>query len=155
MDPDGFYKFLIEKRGNKPDLDSKGKWCLPCGYLDWDESGSDAARRELWEEVGLEPNHFIEDLKLTTFHHKLRFADVCNKNFIFTGTLNENVNVLDLTTNDKLEVSHIHSLLLVQILTMYKHGMIHAGSVRILLLNELGVREGKLHKPVLYDDVYY
>lgn len=56
MDPDGFYKFLIEKRGNKPDLDSKGKWCLPCGYLDWDESGSDAARRELWEEVGLNLN---------------------------------------------------------------------------------------------------
>lgn len=44
---------LIEKRGNAPGLDKQGLWCLPCGYLDWDESGPDAMKRELWEEVGI------------------------------------------------------------------------------------------------------
>jgi 8-oxo-dGTP pyrophosphatase MutT (NUDIX family) len=48
-----FY-FVIEKRGNAPGLDSPGKWCIPCGYLDWNESGSDAIRREAWEEVGID-----------------------------------------------------------------------------------------------------
>jgi len=46
--------FVIEKRGNNPSMDQQGKWCLPCGYLDWDESCPDAIRRELWEEIGID-----------------------------------------------------------------------------------------------------
>jgi 8-oxo-dGTP pyrophosphatase MutT (NUDIX family) len=46
--------FIIEKRGNAEGLDNPGKWCLPCGYLDWNESGPDAIKREVWEEVGLD-----------------------------------------------------------------------------------------------------
>lgn len=30
-----------------------GKYGLPCGYLDWDESATEAAIREVWEELGL------------------------------------------------------------------------------------------------------
>ena len=45
--------FAIEKRGTAINLDKQGLWCLPCGYLDWDESGPDAIRREAWEEIGL------------------------------------------------------------------------------------------------------
>lgn len=59
MDPNGYYRFVIEKRGNNPGLDKKGLWCLPCGYLDWDESGTDAVRREVWEEVGLDLNDYL------------------------------------------------------------------------------------------------
>jgi 8-oxo-dGTP diphosphatase len=44
---------LISRRGSEA-YDNIGKWCLPCGYLDWDESGSDAAKREAWEEVGVD-----------------------------------------------------------------------------------------------------
>jgi 8-oxo-dGTP pyrophosphatase MutT (NUDIX family) len=53
MNPDGECRIAIEKRGNHPGLDKKGLWCLPCGYLDWEESGKDAVRREVWEEIGL------------------------------------------------------------------------------------------------------
>lgn len=31
-----------------------GKWCIPCGYVEWDEDIRDAARREMAEETGLD-----------------------------------------------------------------------------------------------------
>jgi 8-oxo-dGTP pyrophosphatase MutT (NUDIX family) len=34
--------------------DHQGKFGLVCGYLDWDESGMQAAVRETWEEIGLD-----------------------------------------------------------------------------------------------------
>jgi len=43
---------LGAKRGQKGT--HKGEWCLPCGYLDWDETISQAAVREVYEEAGLE-----------------------------------------------------------------------------------------------------
>lgn len=44
---------LIGKRGaGCPD--EVGKWNLPCGYLDWDETLSEAAEREVHEETGLD-----------------------------------------------------------------------------------------------------
>ncbi|NBO22587.1 NUDIX hydrolase [bacterium] len=42
---------LMNKRG--PILNQPFKWCLPCGYMDWNENGFNAARRELWEECGV------------------------------------------------------------------------------------------------------
>lgn len=43
---------LASKRGPNA-ADFQGYWNLICGYLDWDETGSDAIIREVWEEVGL------------------------------------------------------------------------------------------------------
>lgn len=43
---------LIGERGEA--VDHSGKWCLCCGYLDWDESLQEAVRREVFEEAGLD-----------------------------------------------------------------------------------------------------
>jgi 8-oxo-dGTP pyrophosphatase MutT (NUDIX family) len=45
--------FLLGQRG-KGAADYHGMWCLPCGYLDWNETTFDAARREVWEETGID-----------------------------------------------------------------------------------------------------
>lgn len=42
---------LMEKRSSR--MDQPGKWCLPCGYLDWDENGWQAVTREIYEETSL------------------------------------------------------------------------------------------------------
>lgn len=46
---------LIEKRGkNTPDF--QGKWCLPCGFLEANESGVEGVSRETFEETGIKIN---------------------------------------------------------------------------------------------------
>lgn len=53
---EGYYTdvfILVVKRG-KGAPDNVGKYCLPCGYLDYDETGFDAFLREVYEETGLD-----------------------------------------------------------------------------------------------------
>ena len=46
---------LAVKRGKgTPDPEFVGSYCVPCGYLDYDETCKEAALRELKEETGLE-----------------------------------------------------------------------------------------------------
>lgn len=44
-------KFLVLKRGKN--VSNSTKWCFPCGYLDWGESASECAVREIYEETGI------------------------------------------------------------------------------------------------------
>jgi ADP-ribose pyrophosphatase YjhB (NUDIX family) len=39
--------------GERAKGDYAGLWCIPCGYVEWDEDVRDAARREFHEETGL------------------------------------------------------------------------------------------------------
>lgn len=41
---------LVEKRG--PAVSATGRWCFPCGYLDYDETIKEAVIREVREETG-------------------------------------------------------------------------------------------------------
>lgn len=43
---------LMLERGKA--VDHSGLWCLPCGYLDWDETLDEAVLREVYEETGLD-----------------------------------------------------------------------------------------------------
>lgn len=52
-------KALVVKRGKN--VFEKGKWCNPCGYLDWNESGTQCSYREVWEESGLNIKDIIEN----------------------------------------------------------------------------------------------
>lgn len=52
---------LAIKRGSAGD--NEGKMCLPCGYLDWDENGTQAATREVFEETNLNMEELLENTK--------------------------------------------------------------------------------------------
>lgn len=43
---------LLVQRG--PRQFGAGRWCFPCGFVEWGENVRDAARRETLEEAGLE-----------------------------------------------------------------------------------------------------
>ena len=52
-------KALIVKRGKL--ISNSGKWCNPCGYLDWNESAYQCAIRECWEETGLDLKDIMDN----------------------------------------------------------------------------------------------
>jgi len=45
-------KVLLVKRSNN-DYNEPGRWCLPCGFLDYNETLYEAALRETYEETGI------------------------------------------------------------------------------------------------------
>lgn len=55
---------LIEKRSAKM-MDSPNLWCVPCGYLDYDETGWEAIVRELYEETGFDIEAYKESIVTT------------------------------------------------------------------------------------------
>lgn len=57
--PSGTLWVPLGQRSNK--VSDAGKWCLPCGYLDWDESLCEAAIRETYEEIGLDLSGLLPD----------------------------------------------------------------------------------------------
>jgi 8-oxo-dGTP pyrophosphatase MutT (NUDIX family) len=46
-----WYILLVKRGLDCPDF--QNYWCLPCGYLDWDETLAQAMLREVYEETGL------------------------------------------------------------------------------------------------------
>jgi 8-oxo-dGTP pyrophosphatase MutT (NUDIX family) len=48
---DNWHILLMQRGVAAPDFN--GYWCLPCGYLDWDETLCQAMIREVYEESGL------------------------------------------------------------------------------------------------------
>ena len=53
-------EILAIKRG--PAVNNTGKWSIPCGYLNWDESIYESACREAYEETGIKID--TSDIKL-------------------------------------------------------------------------------------------
>ena len=84
---------LAEQRGKgTPDPEYVGKYCVPCGYLDFDETCAQAAQRELIEETGL--NFPIKDFKLVSIND-IPESDK-RQNVTFRYVINSNVPIEDL-----------------------------------------------------------
>lgn len=59
-------KILLGKRAGS----YKGLWCIPCGYVEYDEEVHEAARREYEEETGLKTDHLQIYRVYSNFHNK-------------------------------------------------------------------------------------
>lgn len=77
-DTDEGIKVLVTKRSQRM-MDEKGKMCLPCGYLDWDESGIEAVVREIYEETSLYLPDIENYLVLDNDNQPFRIKDKPNE----------------------------------------------------------------------------
>lgn len=57
------YYVLINKRGPAA-ADYQGYFNLPCGYLDYDECGTEGITREVWEETGVDMDEILANNKI-------------------------------------------------------------------------------------------
>ena len=101
---------LAEQRGKgTPDPEYVGKYCVPCGYLDYDETIVQAAQRELMEETGL--NFPTTDFKLLNIND-LPKSDK-RQNVTFRYIVNSNVPIEDLSklfTTKNSEKNEVESI---------------------------------------------
>lgn len=80
---DETYVLMVE-RGSK--VDNSGKWCMPCGYLDWDETLDAAVKREIWEETGLDIDEFLSK-------HKVIYSHIENPYYVSSSPKSNRQNV--------------------------------------------------------------
>lgn len=106
---------LAEQRGiGTPDPEYIGKYCVPCGYLDYDETIIQAAQRELMEETGLTIP--TSDFKLISIND-LPKSDK-RQNITFRYVVNSNTPVEDLCklfTTKNSEENEVSSIEFIQL----------------------------------------
>ena len=58
-----------------------GKWCCPCGYVDYDETVQGAAARELFEECGLKTGNTTYDFTCneSEIEEVVKYVSILNK----------------------------------------------------------------------------
>jgi len=49
---DNFSMKVLTLKRSATMIDKPNRWCLPCGYLDWNETLEEAVEREVYEETG-------------------------------------------------------------------------------------------------------
>jgi len=99
----------VQRGKGTPDPEYVGSYCLPCGYIDFDETIKQAAARELKEETGL--TFPISDFKLISINDNPKLDKRQNITFRYlveTNIPTEDLELLFTTKNsEKDEVSSI------------------------------------------------
>jgi 8-oxo-dGTP pyrophosphatase MutT (NUDIX family) len=99
-------KVLVTVRGKK--MDAAGKLCLPCGYLDYNETLEEAASRELYEECNVYvPKEFFKLYRIDSQPKSNRQ----NVSITFTVDAEEDKNMQELSfiPNEEVESRFYYS----------------------------------------------
>ena len=98
------YVLAVQRGKGTPDPEYVGKYCLPCGYLDFDETIVQAAAREVKEETGL--TFLISDFKLVSINDNPKSDKRQNVTFRYlvkSNTPIEDLELLFTTKNSEKE----------------------------------------------------
>lgn len=111
------YILSVQRGKGTPDPEYVGKYCLPCGYLDFDETLRQAAARELMEETGLIVP--ISDFKMNSINDN-PFSDK-RQNISFRFVVEEYTcveNLELLLTNKNSEKDEVDSIRFIRLLDL-------------------------------------
>lgn len=89
-------KILLVKRAHPPRI---GDWCIPAGFMEWNEHPTETAVRELKEETGL-------DIKLTSFFEVYSGNDDPRNNAVLLLYLADKIGGKLEAMDDALEVKY-------------------------------------------------
>lgn len=124
---------VIQRGTGTPDPEYVGRYCLPCGYLDFDETCTQAAQRELMEETGL--NLPLSDFKLVSVNDNPtsdKRQNVTFRYIIKTPLSEEELELMFTTKNsEKDEVSSIR-LVKIENIDLYKWAFNHSTLIKEL-----------------------
>jgi len=56
INEDGFHLLIVKRGKGTPDF--QGYYCLPCGYMDWNETAYEAFKREIFEETNIDLSQY-------------------------------------------------------------------------------------------------
>ncbi len=62
---------LIVKRADNENITMGGFWCMPCGYLDWNETIEEAVVREVYEETGIDIRKYNHTKEMVEINSEL------------------------------------------------------------------------------------
>jgi ADP-ribose pyrophosphatase YjhB (NUDIX family) len=102
---------LINKRGENA-ADYRGLYNLPCGYLDWNETGVDACVRETYEETGVD---ISSDINQDMQPYVSTKVSNNRQNVSLTYTINVDYETLPETTNANSELGEVAEILWIPI----------------------------------------
>jgi ADP-ribose pyrophosphatase YjhB (NUDIX family) len=126
----GYNSYVVLTKRSQFMSDSPGKWCVPSGYLDWDETIKEATIREVKEEIGLDLNelsrYFFYKLNFKINSEPVRKQNIEFSSLFYTYQLNLNDFNFKL---DPLEVTEAR-LVHVKDLHMYDIAFDHADLIR-------------------------
>lgn len=111
IDKNGVKYILAEQRGTgTPDPEYVGSWCLPCGYLDFNETCKEAIAREVREETGI--NIYPGNFKLISINDNPFYDKRQNITFRFRTELEGYIDDFELTdkfseTNEVMNIKWI------------------------------------------------
>ena len=102
---DNKIEILAEKRG--PLVSATGRWCFPCGYLDYDEDLTDAVIREVQEETGYTLER--KDVKFIDINSKPegKKQNVGIRHIAFIDNDKKQISDFELDTNEVTELKWI------------------------------------------------
>jgi ADP-ribose pyrophosphatase YjhB (NUDIX family) len=125
---------LMGKRG--PGLPNEvGKYCMPCGYLDWDETCEEAVVREIYEESGLNIYKILETYNILYDHmhfpwriHSIPDNNVQNVSMHYAIFVDTSVNAFrdyaslpDLTIENNVDKDEVEESKWININDLYKY----------------------------------
>lgn len=85
-------EILLSLRGHEP---FKGKYDLPGGFVDFNETAEEAIAREIKEELDIDPEQYTEPEYLTSYHADYPWGKEVYRNIIleYFAIINDNVEV--------------------------------------------------------------